>query len=221
MNPKCDLANRPSYAELAGAWHALAGRRDLRLNEVSCEQTARSLLLAERGSHAPLISIAAGVHGDEPAGPWAVLAATGDGLLHERFAYRIWPCTNPSGYGLATRGNAEGADVNRSFSEGGSTPESRAICGTNGTRRFLLSIDVHEDPEAQTGFTATPAAPMRSGSAVRSSMRSTRRAFRSKTSRASTSASRVPRIRTGACCAGWSSWAAATRPASSTGSRST
>lgn len=151
MNAKCDPANRPSYADLAAAWQGLATRLDLRLSEVPCERTERSLLLAESSTGGPFISLAAGVHGDEPAGPWAALSAARDGLLHERFGYRIWPCTNPSGYARGTRVNAEGADVNRSFTAPGMTPEAQAICAANGARRFALSIDVHEDPEAE-GF---------------------------------------------------------------------
>jgi hypothetical protein len=58
---------------------------------------------------------------------------------------------NPSGFALATRRNADGDDVNRSFSRGGTTPEARAIITANRDRRFVLSLDLHEDHEA-TGF---------------------------------------------------------------------
>jgi hypothetical protein len=72
-------------------------------------------------------------------------------LLDSRFSYRIWPCTNPSGYILNTRANAEGADVNRSFGDGGHTPEAEAIAAANRDQSFALSIDLHEDCEAD-GF---------------------------------------------------------------------
>ena len=55
---------------------------------------------------------------------------------------------NPTGYRAGTRANAEGADVNRSFSRGGTTPEARAILTANRDRRFVLSLDLHEDFEA-------------------------------------------------------------------------
>jgi hypothetical protein len=109
-------------------------------------------LLAETGSaQAPAIALHAGVHGDEPAAAWALYELVRDGLLDPRFAYRLWPCTNPTGFAAGTRRNADGDDVNRSFSKGGSTPESRAIITANRDRRFALSLDLHEDHEA-TGF---------------------------------------------------------------------
>jgi protein MpaA len=114
----------------------------------------RTLLLVEVGSERHhTIALGAGMHGDEPAGPWALLGLVRDRMLDERFAYRIWPCFNPSGFAAGSRRNTEGADVNRSFSRGGTTPESRAIITTNRDRKFALSIDLHEDFEAQ-GFYA-------------------------------------------------------------------
>ncbi len=113
---------------------------------------ARTLQIGELGDpSAPAIALSAGVHGDEPAGPWALVSLVSAGLLDARFAYRIWPCTNPTGYAAGTRCNAGGDDVNRSFSRGGTTPESRAIITSNRDRRFVLSVDVHEDHEAD-GF---------------------------------------------------------------------
>jgi hypothetical protein len=91
---------------------------------------------------APLVALSAGVHGDEPAGPWALLSIVRDGLLDARFNYRVWCCTNPSGYERGTRENAEGHDINRSFNAGGTTPEARAIVTSNRDRRFALGIDL-------------------------------------------------------------------------------
>ncbi len=99
----------------------------------------------------PVVHLTSGVHGDEPAGPWALLSSVEGGLLDSAFAYRIWPCTNPSGYRAGTRVNADGNDVNRSFSESVSTPESRAIMAENRERRFVVAMDLHEDFEAE-GF---------------------------------------------------------------------
>ena len=93
----------------------------------------------------------AGVHGDEPAGPWALYSIVESGLLDTRFAYRIWPCTNPSGNRVGTRTNAEGKDVNRSFSLEVQTPESRAIMAETAGRRYAVALDLHEDFEAD-GF---------------------------------------------------------------------
>ncbi|MDP9110219.1 MAG: succinylglutamate desuccinylase/aspartoacylase family protein [Candidatus Eremiobacteraeota bacterium] len=110
------------------------------------------LLLAELGGGARhTVALAAGVHGDEPAGAFALLTLAEEDLLDSRYAYRIWCCINPTGFERGTRENLEGADINRSFARGGQTPEARAIVTSNRDRTFALSIDFHEDRDA-SGF---------------------------------------------------------------------
>jgi predicted deacylase len=151
---------KPPYEELVGAWRGLRRTHGLRIREVACVGAPRTLLVVERGGEAqPTIALSAGMHGDEPAAPWALLSLVEDRLLDDRFAYRIWPCINPSGYAAHTRENAEGDDVNRSFSRGGTTPESRAIITANRDRRFTMSIDLHEDFEAIGFYGFEPLAP--------------------------------------------------------------
>src|SRR5712691_3044663 len=104
----------PPYNELVRAWKALRGKGGLSVREVACVGANRTLLAAEIiVPNAPAAALAAGVHGDEPAAPWARLSLVAEGLLDPAFSYRMWPCTNPSGYIAGTRSNAEGADVNR------------------------------------------------------------------------------------------------------------
>jgi len=143
----------PSYAELVAAWRRLRSGGAASVREVACVGVARTLLIAEvlGPAGSPVIALSAGLHGDEPAGPWALHAIVRDGLLDRRYTYRIWPCVNPSGYERGTRENAEGDDINRSFQRGGTTPEARAIVTANRDRTFALSLDLHEDFEAD-GF---------------------------------------------------------------------
>lgn len=140
------------YPALVARWKALRTSGDVAVREVACVGAPRTLLCAERGDHtSPLIAIGAGVHGDEPAGCWALLDLCERIELDDRYAYRLWPCMNPSGFSAGTRANAEGADINRSFGRGGQTPEARAIVTANRDRKYLLSIDLHEDCDAD-GF---------------------------------------------------------------------
>jgi len=126
--------------------------RGVRVREIACVGAPRTLLCVELGEpQAPAIALAAGIHGDEPAGPAALLALLEDDALDPRFAYRIWPCTNPTGYALATRESETGIDLNRSFGRGGQSPEARAIVTANRDRKFALTIDLHEDGDAD-GF---------------------------------------------------------------------
>jgi protein MpaA len=141
----------PTYQDIVRRWKTLR-TRDVRVREVACVGAPRTLLCAEYGDHElPAIHVAAGVHGDEPAGPHALLALVENDELDPRFSYRFWPCTNPSGYDARTRESLDGLDINRTFGRGGSSPESRAIITANRDRKFELAIDLHEDDEA-SGF---------------------------------------------------------------------
>lgn len=141
-----------TYLELQRRWKELRRGGDLHVHEVACVNAARTLLCAEWGDHRlPVVTIAAGVHGDEPAGPWALLELVESGSLDPAFGYRVWPCTNPTGYAAGTRASADGSDINRSFGRGGGSPEARAILIANRNRKFALSLDLHEDCDA-TGF---------------------------------------------------------------------
>ncbi len=140
-----------TYPELERRWKRLRGD-GWSVREVACVGAPRTLICAERGDHTlPSIAIAAGVHGDEPAGPWALLELVESGGLDPAFSYRLWPCTNPTGFDARTRESADGLDLNRTFGRGGQSPEAKAILTANRDRKFELSIDLHEDADA-TGF---------------------------------------------------------------------
>ncbi|MGH8163318.1 MAG: hypothetical protein ACREP1_03175, partial [Rhodanobacteraceae bacterium] len=79
-----------SYHDLETRWKALRASHDIAVREVACVGAARTLLCAElRREQRPTIALAAGVHGDEPAGPWALLALVEQELLDPRYAYRF------------------------------------------------------------------------------------------------------------------------------------
>lgn len=71
--------------------------------------------------------------------------------LDPRCSYRIWPCTNPTGFAAGTRANADGVDVNRTFDGSGHSPEARAVLDTSRSERPVLTLDLHEDCDAE-GF---------------------------------------------------------------------
>jgi protein MpaA len=142
----------PTYRDLETRVKALRSTHGARVREIACVNAPRTLLCVELGdASAETIALSAGVHGDEPAGPWALIDLLESDALDPRFAYRIWPCTNPSGYAAGTRANVEGMDVNRTFGRGGTSPESRAILTSNRDRTFALAIDLHEDCDS-AGF---------------------------------------------------------------------
>jgi predicted deacylase len=97
------------------------------------------------------IYVSSGMHGDEPAGPLAVLR-----LLHEDAwpadaALWLCPCLNPAGFRLHRRENAEGIDINRDYRRL-QTAEARAH--TDWLQRqpaFDVTLCLHEDWESN-GF---------------------------------------------------------------------
>lgn len=155
MNDSCSKGCVPAsggtYSDLAQRWRILSERRGVRVRELPCEH-GPALLGVEIGDPAlPAAAIAAGVHGDEPVGPWALFELVESQRLDPRLSYCILPCTNPTGFDAKTRENARGTDVNRSFEGSGRTPEARAVLAFLRNHSFLLSIDLHEDCDA-AGF---------------------------------------------------------------------
>jgi len=145
-------ATGETYRDLERRWKGLRATHDLQVREVACVGAPRTMLCVEFGdSTLPSVAIATGVHGDEPAGPWALLELVETRSLDARFAYRLWPCTNPTGFNARTRESADGCDVNRTFGRGGGSPEAKAMLAANRDRAFLLSLDLHEDRDA-SGF---------------------------------------------------------------------
>jgi predicted deacylase len=61
------------------------------------------------------IYLSAGIHGDEPAPPQALLELLKSDALPHFHHYYICPLLNPSGLALGTRENAAGLDLNRDY----------------------------------------------------------------------------------------------------------
>lgn len=99
----------------------------------------------------PRIYLSAGIHGDEPAPPLALLELLEAGVFDWRAVWFLCPLLNPAGFHRRTRENASGVDLNRDFK----APVSAEIAAH---RRWLdrqppfdLALCLHEDWEA-TGF---------------------------------------------------------------------
>ncbi|MEM7673775.1 MAG: M14 family metallocarboxypeptidase [Verrucomicrobiota bacterium] len=61
------------------------------------------------------IFISAGVHGDEPAPPLAIIRMASENRFRADVEWTIFPALNPSGLEVGTRENAEGVDLNRDY----------------------------------------------------------------------------------------------------------
>lgn len=99
----------------------------------------------------PRIYISAGIHGDEPAPPVALLSMMKEGSFDARANWFICPVLNPHGLQKGTRENPEARDLNRDFLDR-KAPEIRALTTwLNRQPCFDLCLCLHEDWESQ-GF---------------------------------------------------------------------
>lgn len=116
-----------------------------------CETPAGPLLAWERleEGEAPAY-LSAGMHGDEPAGPAAMLALLRSGFL-DQGSWLLCPALNPTGLAAGTRENAEGIDLNRDYlrlRSGEATAHTAWLASLPCPRLF---VSLHEDWET-SGF---------------------------------------------------------------------
>lgn len=99
----------------------------------------------------PRIYLSAGIHGDEPAPPLALLALIERGLLDARANWFVCPLLNPVGFTKRTRENAEGVDLNRDYKALRSLEIQAHARWLQRQPNFDLAMCLHEDWEAK-GF---------------------------------------------------------------------
>jgi hypothetical protein len=99
----------------------------------------------------PSMYISAGIHGDEPAGPMALLELFRKGLFTDDLNYYILPILNPFGLQQGTRENEAGIDLNRDFGQNPVAEFTRKHMEWLGDRRFDMTVCLHEDSDAK-GF---------------------------------------------------------------------
>jgi protein MpaA len=110
----------------------------------------RFLFKGPRGGGDPIrIALFAGIHGDEPAGTYA-LPRLADRLaanpgFGEGYDLYLYPVCNPAGFATGSRYSATGKDLNREFWTGSSEPEVRLLEREIEERRFHGLISLHAD----------------------------------------------------------------------------
>ncbi|HZV32999.1 MAG TPA: M14 family metallocarboxypeptidase [Verrucomicrobiae bacterium] len=106
----------------------------------------RTVATAERR-----IYISAGIHGDEPAGPLAVLQLLQENRWPDNASIWLCPCLNPAGFPASSRENAQGIDLNRQY-RNAEAEETRAhMVWLQRQPKFDVCLCLHEDWEA-AGF---------------------------------------------------------------------
>lgn len=144
----------PDARELLHRFVSAAMRAQFTVERFGEAADGTPLLVAHRRpERAPLsVYVSAGSHGDEPAGPLALLHWLLRGHPDPGVAWTIFPLLNPTGWDAGTRENAAGADLNRDYLNP-TQPETRAhtawLDKTGG--EFDWAVCLHEDWEA-AGF---------------------------------------------------------------------
>ncbi|MDB6138550.1 MAG: succinylglutamate desuccinylase/aspartoacylase family protein [Verrucomicrobiaceae bacterium] len=106
------------YAALMAGWERVATKAGLQADTLGMAGPMPIVVFqsAAAAQGRPAVYLSAGVHGDEPAPPWGLLAWAIDhpGLLRNG-SFILSPCLNPVGLVANTRLDGQGRDLNRRF----------------------------------------------------------------------------------------------------------
>lgn len=100
---------------------------------------------------APRIYVSSGMHGDEPAPPWALLQLVESGFFDARASWWLCPMLNPTGFAHRTRENFERRDLNRDYKQPLSAEVRAHVAWLARQPDFAATFCLHEDYEA-AGF---------------------------------------------------------------------
>jgi Succinylglutamate desuccinylase / Aspartoacylase family len=144
--PRPPLGDPGAFIARAGAAAGAAGFRLERYGEAG----GFPLLALTRRTPGPRprIYVSTGIHGDEPAGPLALVELLEAGVFDRRAVWLLCPLLNPAAFVRGTRENPEGVDLNRDY-RGTRSAEIRAHRAWLRRQPPLdLVLCLHEDWEA-------------------------------------------------------------------------
>lgn len=146
--------DRPPFSEWDRQLAQLASAQGFQRTELA-SLSAGPLLAYSRDAVSPTdarsVYLSAGIHGDEPAGPLAMVELMRSGFFREDMNWTILPLMNPTGWQTGRRENADGVDLNRDFFAFAAR-ETQALAQWIPQRApFDLYLSLHEDWES-TGF---------------------------------------------------------------------
>jgi hypothetical protein len=151
--PACARNDAPIEPAAFNARLQAAGQaRGFRIERFG-ETTAGPLLALTKRTPGPRprIYLSAGIHGDEPAPPLALLDLLERGVFDARAVWFLCPLLNPVGFTSRTRENADGVDLNRDYKALRSLEIQAHSRWLQRQPNFDVTFHVHEDWEAQ-GF---------------------------------------------------------------------
>lgn len=153
MDPvKASPVSTPGTAEFIARFDAAARRAGFKAQTYGCINGHPLNACTKRtpGIH-PRVYISAGMHGDEPAPPLALLQLMEEGFFDDRCTWFICPLLNPTGFQRNTRTNFAGIDLNRDYKSLRSAEVLAHVAWLRRQPCFDLVLCAHEDWEAK-GF---------------------------------------------------------------------
>lgn len=97
----------------------------------------------------PRLYFSAGIHGDEPAPPLALLHLLEQGVFDERAVWFLCPLLNPVGFTLGTRENRGRLDLNRDYRASQSAEIRAHVAWLERQPAFDAAFCAHEDWESK------------------------------------------------------------------------
>ena len=139
------------WFEFCREWESEAVSRGFE-NDVLVEVEGLPVLASSKGDLAlPVIYLSSGIHGDEPAGPQALLGLLREGFFDDDYRWLICPVLNPTGLAKGTRENAGGIDLNRDYCQCQASEVCAHIAWLKRGEVPRLFLSLHEDWES-SGF---------------------------------------------------------------------
>ncbi len=143
---RVDIEQLLRRALLSGASHGWS------VDTLSRAERLPIYALRRKGSAPDLrVYISTGIHGDEPAGPRALVEMLEEDQFPGEFSYWICPCLNPGGFRMNRRENADGIDLNREYLQPVAQEVQSHILWIESQLGFDVTFCLHEDWEAN-GF---------------------------------------------------------------------
>jgi hypothetical protein len=106
---------------------------------------------SQGGNNQKRMYLSTGIHGDEPAGPRAMLRLLQENRWPENLELWLCPCLNPIGFTLNSRTNVKGIDLNRGYRNPVAEEILSHIAWLERQPKFDLCMLLHEDWESH-GF---------------------------------------------------------------------
>jgi hypothetical protein len=138
------------YKHLVARWRRVAREAGLRLRSLAKDDGFDLFCLeTPRLTGTPGLYLSAGIHGDEPAAPEALLQwAERNTSRLAGWPLLIFPCLNPWGLRNNIRTDSQGRDLNRLFHLD-THPVVAAVRKVTQPHRFQIALAMHEDYDAQ------------------------------------------------------------------------